>query len=439
MPEAFLSLIVSMLPAFQEIEQRLDVETGRRFNVFDNLFETNENATSRILAFLLNPKEAHGQNNVFLRAFIRQFIPEWQDTFDFSKARRESTCERIDILISDGQHWLGIENKIFDAPEQERQAGRYLDALHNAAQQKAYRLIYISRKGKGPTEYSLPANDRSAHGANLVVGAWVRPLEVDAETPMTTANILDWLAECQKQCRAENVAWFLRQFSTYVDSNITGQKEADMADAAIIGLALKDTQNLEAALRIGENLSEIKSKVVSAFLQCIHDRLKGWAQEKGEHWEVMMYGLGRNWIEKPNERYLPVLLRKRSWPAMVGAGISAEQNGPQEVFIGVCGATQDTWKNDRNSVPLYGENDKFIGQDSRQRISNAIQSLGQQSSWWVYYEKSLMDSDGQNISDWRDLKTVERLYSERDALSKHIVGRITSLAASIDSIVIDDT
>src|SRR5271166_6256209 len=44
MPEAFLSLIVTMLPAFRNVEQRLDRETGRRFNVFDNLFPMDERA-----------------------------------------------------------------------------------------------------------------------------------------------------------------------------------------------------------------------------------------------------------------------------------------------------------------------------------------------------------------------------------------------------------
>ena len=82
MPERFLSLIVTMLPAFQEIEQRLDLETGRRFNAF-NLFATNETATSRILAFLLDPTEAHGQKDVFLRLFIQRFIPDWKDTFKY--------------------------------------------------------------------------------------------------------------------------------------------------------------------------------------------------------------------------------------------------------------------------------------------------------------------------------------------------------------------
>src|SRR3984893_5544746 len=128
MPEGFLSLIVTMLPAFREIEQRLDRETGRRFNAI-NLFTPNEHATSQILRFLLDPKEAHGQNDVFLRLFIQRFVPVWQHTFNYSEAHRASTRELIDVVISDGSHWLGIENKIFNAPEQLKQSDRYLDAL----------------------------------------------------------------------------------------------------------------------------------------------------------------------------------------------------------------------------------------------------------------------------------------------------------------------
>jgi hypothetical protein len=94
MPERFLSLIVTMLPAFREMEQRLDRETGRRFNAF-NLFDMNENATSGILAFLLDPKEAHGQDDVFLRSFIERFVPAWQGTFDCPRAHRASTTESM--------------------------------------------------------------------------------------------------------------------------------------------------------------------------------------------------------------------------------------------------------------------------------------------------------------------------------------------------------
>src|ERR1700730_17272666 len=149
MAEGFLKLIVTMLPAFREIEQRLDRETGRQFNAC-NLLVRNEVATSRILEFLLDPKEAHGQNDVFLRLFIQRFVPEWQHRFAYSKAYRPSTRERerTDVVISDAQYCFGIENKIFNAPELERQAGKYLDKLQDdAGHQERYRLIYLSRKG----------------------------------------------------------------------------------------------------------------------------------------------------------------------------------------------------------------------------------------------------------------------------------------------------
>src|SRR5271166_3477529 len=337
MPEAFLSLIVTMLPAFRNVEQRLDRETGRRFNVFDNLFPMDERATSQILEFLLDPTEAHGQNDVFLREFIRQFIPEWQRTFKFPKAHKGSTRELIDVVISDGTHWLGIENKIFGAPEQERQAGRYLDALHDdAPHREDYRLVYLSPSGNGTSEYSLPSKDRDRHGANLVCAAWVQtPVddapEDDARVTTPPASILEWLGECRKICSAENVAWLVRQFSSHVESVVAGRKEADMVDTAIIGLALKDENHLEAALRVGENFIEIRRSVVTAFLGCILVHLEEWVQKHGEDWEVRVKWRVGNWIERPMDKYLPLLLRKRSWPAMVGVGIQAEWTGPSEV------------------------------------------------------------------------------------------------------------
>jgi hypothetical protein len=251
-----------MLPAFREMEQRLDREAGRHFNAFD-LFDPNENMTSRILPFLLDPKGAHGQNDVFLRPFIERFVPAWQCTFDYPRAHIESTTEPIDVIICDGSHWLGIENKIFDAPEQNRQAYRYLNSLRAAPSQKDYRLVYLSPRGAGPGPYSLPDDGRRVHGAHLVCGAWAQA-EGDC-APM--ASVSAWLLDCQNQCRAENVTWFIRQFTAYVDSVNGVEKEADMIDTEIVGLALKDQQNFEAALRIGKSTIQIRRTVLSHFLR----------------------------------------------------------------------------------------------------------------------------------------------------------------------------
>ena len=126
----------------------MTVRSAAEFNAF-KLFSPNENATSGLLDFLLNPKEAHGQNDVFLRLFIRQFVPAWQGQFAYLKARITSTSELIDVVVSDGFHWLGMENKIFDAQEQLDQAKRYLDSLRDAPSQEDYSLVYISKEGYG--------------------------------------------------------------------------------------------------------------------------------------------------------------------------------------------------------------------------------------------------------------------------------------------------
>jgi hypothetical protein len=215
-------------------------------------------------------------------------------------------------------------------------------------------------------------------------------------------HIMDWLADCRDQCQAENVVWLIRQFAAYVDSAIAGKKESDMADTAIVGLALRDKQHLEAALRIGEEVNEIKHKVMSTLLRCVQDGLKEWAdRQDNEDWEVVVTWKGGNWIERPNERFLPLLLRKRAWPALVGAGIVADNKGPWDVFIEISGPTQEAWNSQvKTNRDLYGEQNTFIGQESRQRIAGAIQmdkqldkQLDKQSDWWVKYGRFLRAAD----------------------------------------------
>src|SRR5262249_49215610 len=150
----------------------------------------------------------------------------------------------------------------------------------------------------------------------------------DDQAVSPNANIMDWLADCRNQCHAENVVWFIRQFAAYVDSKFAGKKESDMADAAIVGLALRDKQNLEAALRIGEKFDEIRHNVWSPVLRCVQDGLKEWARQQDGDWEVKATWEFGNWIEQPHVRYLPLCLRKRAWPPLMGVAIVADESGP---------------------------------------------------------------------------------------------------------------
>ncbi len=273
--EGFLNQIVVMLPAFHAVEERLDRETGRRFSAFEP-FTLDEPATSRMLDVLLSPIGTHGQSDLFLQLFINRFVPQWRDTFAGVGQKLATTNQRIDVTISDNDRWLGIENKIFGAQEQKWQTDRYLDALKQASGQSQsgdYRLVYLSPKGEPPTEYSFTKEGKERHQGKLVIGAWLSPLagtdaaqEAARESRGTNLarieNSLDWLAECEHKCRADNVRWFLRQFQTLVHNRLIGEEELNMTGDAIVDLALRSIDNLDAALRIADQSPRIRERAL---------------------------------------------------------------------------------------------------------------------------------------------------------------------------------
>jgi hypothetical protein len=90
-----------------------------RFNVFDVLGRPRlEEAHSSFLAWVLDPAEAHGLGDAFLREFMRRSVGrEPPSTLDVSVSR-EYRCGglRFDIYVR-GDHWcLVVENKIDDFP-----------------------------------------------------------------------------------------------------------------------------------------------------------------------------------------------------------------------------------------------------------------------------------------------------------------------------------
>lgn len=151
--QIFLKQIRSLLDKYKEISK----VTGENFNIFSILrIESNEVKThSAFLGELLNPNGSHGLEDVPLKLFVQQFLPDWIITdeesenvelqgssevktvnFDTQSAKvdiekyageiNEEATEggRIDILIWDknGKE-IVIENKI-NAPEQENQLTR---------------------------------------------------------------------------------------------------------------------------------------------------------------------------------------------------------------------------------------------------------------------------------------------------------------------------
>ena len=424
-----LAQIATLIGSLEAADRQLDKEIGARFNVF-SLFRADENAASRALAFLLDPKETHGQGDTFLRLFLKTFLPTWLGTFDTGRARRAFTSQLIDVTLTDGRYWLGIENKVFGAPEQKEQVDRYLDALKSKANKCDYLLLYLSPEGTPPTSYSHTDNGRVQHPEKLLVRAWA-PCDVerkDGEKAPSSDSVLDWLVNCEKECPAENVRSFLKQFGAYVRAKVTGERPTNMVDAGIIKLATSNPQNLAGALLICKSGLEIRKAVLRPFLREIEKRLQDVASQKGEDWEVCDIWPKGRWSEDPAQKELPILLRRRSWPVMVGVAIQGERAaqrelGLTEVLIGIGGVTEEEWNKVIGRRWWYGEpRQQFIGPKSRKRLEDLV--TNPTNGWWVWWQP-LRDTEGYDIFDWTDPETLVRLNEQRSLLCDTLNALIT--------------
>ena len=140
---------------------------GEGFNIIEfinrfwGIWETKH---SQILGFLLNPRETHGQGDLFLKLFLEKLrIIEEKDKINSNDwtvkvEKRSNGRDQIDILIQ--SHRLGIsiaiENKSNGAKDQSHQLYRYWESaiynFHNGNKEKALdpkysRVVYLPQWG----------------------------------------------------------------------------------------------------------------------------------------------------------------------------------------------------------------------------------------------------------------------------------------------------
>ena len=134
-----------------------------------NLFEVFginrlESVHSNILAWLLNPEEAHGFGEKFLRDFINKvFIDNKLPSKLFVKVTTEKKDGEniLDIVVEGKNWWLVIENKV-DSGEQENQTIRYAEKYKQKGKlgEKVF-LVLLSPEGVPPvSSYFTPVSYR---------------------------------------------------------------------------------------------------------------------------------------------------------------------------------------------------------------------------------------------------------------------------------------
>lgn len=237
--DTFLRDIGLLSAQDDELRQKVLMEQAPGFHAL-SFFRSGEVVTTNVLAYLLTPSAAHGQKDLFLKAFIRALNLNLGD-HDFHsvivetnapcytlKARLRDPDElrelgeqdptlsigyygyrMMDILIqlkAEDECVIVIESKSHGALDQHNQMNDYLEHMCKAYPVRRKYLIYM-KDGEPPGEESIDLVKWNA----LVDGHRIC-YEVDFRRVMTT-----WLELCQAKCAAPRLRFFLRDFAAFLN------------------------------------------------------------------------------------------------------------------------------------------------------------------------------------------------------------------------------
>lgn len=212
-----LSVVKSKIEAHTEFKKEYNKQLAFDFNLF-NFFSVGENKVSEILAFFLNPKESHGQDDIFLREFVSMF---YRENVDLSNAYIE--CERIitnkrriDLYIKLNDITIAIENKIW-ADDQPNQLKDYVIFLEKETNGN-FLLLYLNPYGSIPTEKSIDNEYKEELFSNK-----------QYKRISYKNDILILIDKWSAICEADNVTFFIKEFKKYLKLKFLGNNTINMS------------------------------------------------------------------------------------------------------------------------------------------------------------------------------------------------------------------
>jgi hypothetical protein len=220
-----------------------------RFNMFKICGVNHyENTHSAIISELLKIDGSHGFKEKFIKAFIQTLKNESiiDNQFDFLYSNLKVYTEyvisdgRIDILITDDNQAIIIENKIY-ASDQFEQLKRY-SKFGQIKYNSNYQLLYLTLWGNEATEFSGK--------------------DVAYKQISFSETIIKWLDQCvELSARNATVRETLIQYINHLKT-LTGQDMNTLSDKELIELLCKP-ENISAVFTIGNNLSVVKNQIIN--------------------------------------------------------------------------------------------------------------------------------------------------------------------------------
>jgi len=206
-----------LMKIYDKTKKETDLTLASNFNVF-NYINPNENGLSNIFADLLNPNGNHGQREAFLKEFLNIIKQNKKVALMNCKIVREdvthcisNNLRRIDItLYFENGFVVGIENKPWST-EQDNQLQDYQEHL-NKKYGVNWCLVYVSGDGSEPISIKENLKEQYIETGKLVVLNYEE-------------DVAQWLNNCYKECKAEKVRVFIKDFIAYIEENFENVSE----------------------------------------------------------------------------------------------------------------------------------------------------------------------------------------------------------------------
>lgn len=257
--EKLLDQIFAINREFEQVEKL----TGEKFNIFRILkVESNEVRThSAFIGELLNPKGSHGQNDIFLKEFIKVFktakftVDDCKNSiinkeYYIGKTNEDYTSGgRVDILITSGKKIIVIENKIY-AVDCKNQLHRYKEKFPDAE------IFYLTLNGDEPSTEGMGGLTKE-----------------DYKCTSYSKDIIDWLDICREKSAMLPI---LREGITqYINliKHLTHQSINQFKKMEINKLLLESEEKFKSAKSIASALKAVEENIRT---NCENDLRKAW-------------------------------------------------------------------------------------------------------------------------------------------------------------------
>lgn len=185
---------------------------GSGFSPFQYI-KLDEAMASRILADLLNPQGAHGQEELFLLSFHDRFCKSIAPPQFPVRVRCEAitryianSLRRMDILVEWQGGAIAVENKLW-AADQAVQLGDYAEHLDRQCAGN-FLLFYLTPDGREPDLATLGNTGQQLFPSRIV--------------PISYAgDVIPWLCEVSRLAEAANVRDFIVAFAESLENKIS--------------------------------------------------------------------------------------------------------------------------------------------------------------------------------------------------------------------------